>query len=164
MWSRTGLIAGVVTQVAYNVFDGEELILDSIRSIKPNVDYIAIVYQTVSIAVLPQALLPWCLTFKEEVCQREDQRTSTSLECCSQWLANARTLTHIHTHTYTKHTHTHTHTHAHKHTYTLTQTSNFGNKGNPLLEKRMQYLLKNGFVDELRRCPCHHFIHWTLNV
>jgi hypothetical protein len=47
-----------VTQVAYNVFDGEELILDSIRSIKPNVDYIAIVYQTVSIAVLPQALLP----------------------------------------------------------------------------------------------------------
>ncbi len=60
--ARTGLIACVsmcvVMQVAYNVFDGEELILDSIRSIKPNVDYIAIVYQTVSIVVLPQPFLP----------------------------------------------------------------------------------------------------------
>ena len=35
----------VFLQVAYNVFDGEELLLDSIRSIKPNVDFIAIVYQ-----------------------------------------------------------------------------------------------------------------------
>jgi len=35
----------VFPQVAYNVFDGEELLLDSIRSIKPNVDFIAIVYQ-----------------------------------------------------------------------------------------------------------------------
>jgi hypothetical protein len=34
--------------VAYNVFDGEELLKDSIRSIKPNVDYVAVVYQTVS--------------------------------------------------------------------------------------------------------------------
>lgn len=34
--------------VAYNVFDGEELLLDSIRSIKPNVDFICVVYQTVS--------------------------------------------------------------------------------------------------------------------
>ena len=33
---------------AYNVFDGEELLKDSIRSIKPNVDYVVIVYQTVS--------------------------------------------------------------------------------------------------------------------
>jgi len=35
-------------QVAYNVFDGEELLLDSIRSVKPNVDFVAIVYQTTS--------------------------------------------------------------------------------------------------------------------
>ena len=34
--------------VAYNVFDSEELLLHSISSIKPNVSYIAIVYQTVS--------------------------------------------------------------------------------------------------------------------
>ena len=30
--------------VAYNVFDGEELLLDSIRSIKSNVTYVAVVY------------------------------------------------------------------------------------------------------------------------
>jgi len=34
--------------VAYNVYDGEELLLDSIRSIKPNVDFVAVVYQTIS--------------------------------------------------------------------------------------------------------------------
>ena len=41
--------------VAYNVFDGEELLLDSIKSIKPNVDYIAIVYQTVCANARPLA-------------------------------------------------------------------------------------------------------------
>ncbi len=34
--------------VVYNVFDGEELLEDSILSIKANVDYICVVYQTVS--------------------------------------------------------------------------------------------------------------------
>ena len=34
--------------VAYNVFDGEELLLDSIKSVRSNVAYVAVVYQTVS--------------------------------------------------------------------------------------------------------------------
>uniref|UniRef100_A0A7S0HM32 Glycosyltransferase family 92 protein n=1 Tax=Hanusia phi TaxID=3032 RepID=A0A7S0HM32_9CRYP len=62
--------------VAYNVYDGEELLLDSIRSIKSNVDYICVVYQTVS---------------------------------------------------------------------------NFGNSAHPDLEKRLQFLVDNGYVDELYR-------------
>lgn len=34
--------------VSYNVFDGEELLENSIKSIRNNVDYISVVYQTVS--------------------------------------------------------------------------------------------------------------------
>jgi len=34
--------------VSYNLFDGEELLEDSIKSIRNNVDYISVVYQTVS--------------------------------------------------------------------------------------------------------------------
>ncbi len=34
--------------VSYNIFDGEELLEESIKSIKNNVDYISVVYQTVS--------------------------------------------------------------------------------------------------------------------
>ena len=34
------------------------------------------------------------------------------------------------------------------------QTSNFGNKGNPKLEARMQHLLNSKHVDEIRWCVC----------
>ena len=34
--------------VSYNLFDGEELIENSIKSIRNNVDYISVVYQTIS--------------------------------------------------------------------------------------------------------------------
>ena len=34
--------------VSYNVFDGEELLESSIKSIRSEVDYISVVYQTVS--------------------------------------------------------------------------------------------------------------------
>jgi len=34
--------------VSYNLFDGEELLESSIKSIRKNVDYISVVYQTVS--------------------------------------------------------------------------------------------------------------------
>ncbi len=34
--------------VSYNIFDGEELLKDSIKSIRENVDYISVVYQEVS--------------------------------------------------------------------------------------------------------------------
>ena len=43
-------------QVAYNVYDGEELLLDSIRSIKSNVDYICVVYQTVTRLMRPSSV------------------------------------------------------------------------------------------------------------
>jgi hypothetical protein len=38
----------MVLGAAYNVFDGEELLEASIRSIRSNVDYIVVVYQTIS--------------------------------------------------------------------------------------------------------------------
>ena len=34
--------------ISYNLFDGEELLEDSIRSIRPHVDYISVVYQETS--------------------------------------------------------------------------------------------------------------------
>lgn len=34
--------------ISYNLFDGEELLESSIKSIRDNVDYISVVYQTVS--------------------------------------------------------------------------------------------------------------------
>ena len=34
--------------VSYNLFDGEELLESSIKSIRKNVDYISVVYQTIS--------------------------------------------------------------------------------------------------------------------
>jgi hypothetical protein len=34
--------------ISYNVFDGEELLENSIKSIRDNVDYVSVVYQTVS--------------------------------------------------------------------------------------------------------------------
>ena len=34
--------------VSYNVFDGEELLESSIKSIRDNVDHISVVYQTIS--------------------------------------------------------------------------------------------------------------------
>ena len=34
--------------VSYNIFDGEELLENSIKSIRENVDYISVVYQEVS--------------------------------------------------------------------------------------------------------------------
>ena len=44
---KGGHVVGLGDLYVRFVFDGEELLLDSIKSIKPNVDYIAIVYQTV---------------------------------------------------------------------------------------------------------------------
>ena len=34
--------------IAYNLFDGEELLVDSIKSIRNSVDYIIVIYQQVS--------------------------------------------------------------------------------------------------------------------
>ncbi len=34
--------------ISYNIFDGEELLENSIRSIRENVDYISVVYQEIS--------------------------------------------------------------------------------------------------------------------
>ena len=34
--------------ISYNIFDGEELLEDSIKSIKNKVDYISVVYQEIS--------------------------------------------------------------------------------------------------------------------
>ena len=34
--------------VAYNIFDGEEMLIHSLRNLRPMVDYVCVVYQTTS--------------------------------------------------------------------------------------------------------------------
>jgi hypothetical protein len=54
--------------ISYNVFDGEELLEPSIKSIRDNVDYISVVYQTVSNFGNPcdEGLVPLLEKLKED--------------------------------------------------------------------------------------------------
>ena len=54
--------------ISYNLFDGEELLESSIKSIRDNVDYISVVYQTISNFGNPcsEELIPLLSTLKEK--------------------------------------------------------------------------------------------------
>ena len=54
--------------ISYNLFDGEELLESSIKSIRNNVEYVSVVYQTISNFGNPcnEGLVPLLESLKEK--------------------------------------------------------------------------------------------------